>query len=55
MHHCPGKQLAREELRIALTQLVTRFPDLRLADPQAEILWRPSYLIRVPRELRVTV
>ncbi|MEV6580891.1 cytochrome P450 [Streptomyces sp. NPDC051582] len=34
-HHCPGDQLARVELRILLTTMLRRFPDLRLAgDPQ---------------------
>ncbi|MFE6775888.1 cytochrome P450 [Streptomyces sp. NPDC057702] len=52
-HHCPGKELARYELRIALGELVRRFPNLRLAVPAEEIAWRTSYLIRVPRRLPV--
>ncbi|MGC5364456.1 cytochrome P450 family protein [Streptomyces sp. DT24] len=52
-HHCPGKELARHELRVALGELVRRFPDLSLAVPAEDITWRPSYLIRVPYKLPV--
>ncbi|GGW18006.1 cytochrome P450 family protein [Streptomyces capoamus] len=52
-HHCPGKELARHELRIALGELVRRFPNMKLAVPEEEVVWRPSYLIRVPYELPV--
>ncbi|GAA3573188.1 cytochrome P450 [Amycolatopsis ultiminotia] len=38
VHQCLGQQLARVEMRIALARLVTRFPDLRLAVPAAEIV-----------------
>ncbi|GAB3959491.1 cytochrome P450 [Actinoallomurus acanthiterrae] len=37
VHQCLGQQLARAELRIALTALFDRFPDLRLAVPPAEV------------------
>nr|BAG16627.1 cytochrome P450 [Streptomyces sp. ACT50-5] len=37
MHQCLGRQLARIELRVALTALLERFPHLRLACPAAEI------------------
>ncbi|MCO5968396.1 cytochrome P450 [Actinoallomurus soli] len=36
-HQCLGQHLARAELRIALTALFGRFPDLRLAVPAAEV------------------
>jgi cytochrome P450 len=54
-HICPGKELARAELRICLSEIARRFPSISLADPDEEIVWRPSYLIRVPRQLKVTV
>jgi cytochrome P450 len=54
-HHCPGKDLARLELRVALTKLVRRFPDIALAIPVDQIDWRPTFLMRVPRSLPVTV
>jgi cytochrome P450 len=37
VHQCLGQHLARAELRIALTALFQRFPDLRLAVPAAEV------------------
>ncbi|MEV5704046.1 cytochrome P450 [Actinoallomurus sp. NPDC052274] len=37
IHQCLGQHLARAELRIALTALFDRLPDLRLAVPAAEV------------------
>jgi cytochrome P450 len=37
VHQCLGQHLARRELRIALTALFERLPDLRLAVPAAEV------------------
>lgn len=37
VHQCLGQHLARAELRIALTALFGRFPDLRLAVPADEV------------------
>jgi cytochrome P450 len=37
VHQCLGQHLARAELRVALTALLERFPDLRLAVPAAEV------------------
>jgi cytochrome P450 len=45
VHHCLGAPLARLEGRIALGSLLARFPDLRLAVPAAELVWRPSVLM----------
>jgi cytochrome P450 len=39
-HFCVGNRLARTVLRIALTRLITRFPNLRLADPD----FKPTYV-----------
>ncbi|MFE4594546.1 cytochrome P450 [Streptomyces laurentii] len=39
MHYCLGKHLGRMEMEIALEGLTRRFPDLRLADPDAELPW----------------
>lgn len=46
IHYCLGAGLARLEARIALTRLVARFPDLRLAVGADELRWRGSILIR---------
>ncbi|MEV6555177.1 cytochrome P450 [Nocardia sp. NPDC051756] len=46
IHYCLGAGLARMEARVALTRLVARFPDLRLAVGADELRWRESILIR---------
>lgn len=38
-HVCLGMQLARAEAQVALEQLFTRFPDIRLAAPKAPPNW----------------
>jgi cytochrome P450 len=53
IHTCLGAQLARLEIRLALTELVTRLPGLRLADPSAGVEWVPSLASRGLRELVV--
>ncbi|QIS13692.1 cytochrome P450 family protein [Nocardia arthritidis] len=52
IHFCLGAGLARMEGRIAITQLVQRFPDMRLA-ADADPRWRESTLIRGLHDLRV--
>ncbi|MFI5621355.1 cytochrome P450 [Streptomyces sp. NPDC051567] len=42
IHQCLGQQLARIEMRVALTALVDRFPTLRLAVPAEEVVLRPE-------------
>ncbi|MGO1050293.1 cytochrome P450 [Crossiella sp. CA198] len=44
-HHCLGAPLARLELRAALTALLTRLPELRLADPGSAIAFRRDSFI----------
>lgn len=39
IHQCPGAQLARTEVRVAITTLLDRLPSLRLADD-----YEPSYV-----------
>ncbi|MFH8289474.1 cytochrome P450 [Streptomyces sp. NPDC018059] len=52
-HHCLGAQLARMELRVAMSALVARFPGLRLAADEAGIEWRTGLQVRGPRRLPV--
>lgn len=54
-HQCPGKELARIEMRIVVDMLLRRFPDIALRGSAEEILWRPNYIIRSPRSIMVTV
>ncbi|NDU71446.1 cytochrome P450 [Actinomadura sp. DSM 109109] len=53
-HFCVGAQLARTEMRIALTALTRRFPGLRPAVPPADVRWRTDSLFHGPSELPVT-
>jgi len=40
IHSCLGQQVARMELRVLWTTLLTRFPKVRLAVPPQEVPWR---------------
>ncbi len=51
IHYCVGAPLARVEIAAALTALITRMPNLHLAE---EPLRRPEFVIRGLRTLRVT-
>jgi cytochrome P450 len=44
IHACLGAPLARLEGDVALATLFRRYPDLRLAVPESEITWAPSFL-----------
>lgn len=39
IHHCLGAALARLELQVAIGELLRRFPGLRLAVPEEELVW----------------
>jgi cytochrome P450 RapN len=52
-HHCLGAPLARMEMQMAVTSLVTRIPTLRLAVPADEVEWKTDRLIRGVRSLPV--
>ncbi|TRO59612.1 cytochrome P450 [Streptomyces sp. IB201691-2A2] len=53
VHTCPGSQLAREQLRLTLEQLTTRFPTLRLTDDHP-VTMRPTLIHRSPENLHIT-
>jgi cytochrome P450 len=53
-HFCVGAQLARMELQEALTELLTRMPDLRLAEGQDGVVWKYGVIVRGPSRLPVT-
>lgn len=54
-HACPGSELGRIELRVALRTLFDRYPDVRLAVPPAELRWRESSFIRMLTSLPVVL
>jgi cytochrome P450 len=54
IHRCLGAQLARIELQVAIAALLARFPGLRLAEAEEDLIWRRSgLLLRGPRILPV--
>jgi cytochrome P450 PksS len=46
IHYCLGAPLARLEGRIAIQQLVSRFPGMHLAVPESRLRWRSSVAVR---------
>ncbi|MFH9087900.1 cytochrome P450 [Streptomyces sp. NPDC017673] len=53
IHYCLGAPLARLEGQVAIGTVLRRLPDLALAVPPAELIWRPGGL-RGPARLPVT-
>ncbi|MFG2831018.1 cytochrome P450 [Streptomyces sp. NPDC048434] len=54
VHQCIGQQLARVEMKAALSALLDRFPTLRLAVPAEQVPMRDDMLIYGVHELPVT-
>jgi nocardicin N-oxygenase len=52
-HFCLGAQLARMELQVAISSLVTRLPRLRLAIPAEAVEWKKGLLMRGPTALPI--
>jgi len=52
-HRCLGSNLARMELRVALEEWLSRYPDFELADPPA-VTWSGGQ-VRGPRTLPVSI
>ena len=53
IHYCLGAPLARLEGEIAITTLLTRLPDLRLAIAPEDVIWRPAIELRGLQSLPV--
>ncbi|WEB45646.1 cytochrome P450 [Streptomyces yunnanensis] len=54
IHQCLGQQLARVEMKAALSALLERFPTLRLALPVEQVPMRDNMLVYGVHELPVT-
>lgn len=54
VHYCLGKHLGRMEMEIAIEGLLRRFPDLRLAVPEAELPWHVGEINHTLTSLPVT-
>ena len=52
-HHCLGAPLARMELQVALTTLVGRLPNLRLAVPNEKLRWKQGSFMRSITEMPI--
>jgi len=55
IHFCLGANLARLEGAIAISSMVERFLKLRLANPEAPLQYRGSYLLRGLKTLPMTI
>jgi cytochrome P450 len=53
IHFCPGAGLARVESEIALSTVIRRLEELRLACPPADVRWRPAGVMRALEALPV--
>ncbi|MFC4494227.1 cytochrome P450 [Streptomyces ovatisporus] len=53
IHYCLGAPLARLEGRVALSSLLRRLPDVRLAAEPSELRWRGGLIMRGLRQLPV--
>jgi cytochrome P450 PksS len=55
IHYCLGASLARLEGTTALRMAIERFPRLRIADPDAQLVYKGSFETRGLRELKLAV
>jgi cytochrome P450 len=53
VHHCLGAPLAKMEGQIAITALLQRFPDLRLAPDSVSLRWNRGLFLRGLQELPI--
>lgn len=54
-HFCLGAPVARMEVQVALSEILRRFPDWRIAEPIGDIPWMNSMVARGPARLPVVL
>ncbi|MFJ3581848.1 cytochrome P450 [Streptomyces sp. NPDC090127] len=52
-HYCPATALGKRHTEIALEVLLDRMPDLHLAVPVDQLVWRTRFMKRIPERLPV--
>ncbi|MER6996860.1 cytochrome P450 [Streptomyces sp. NPDC000410] len=52
-HYCPATALGKKHAEIALETLLDRMPDLQLAVPVEQLVWRTGFMKRIPERLPV--
>ncbi|MCM2430581.1 cytochrome P450 [Streptomyces sp. RKAG337] len=52
-HYCPATALGKKHTEIALEVLLERMPDLQLAVPVEQLVWRTGFMKRMPERLPV--
>ncbi|MEU9700727.1 cytochrome P450 [Streptomyces sp. NPDC047981] len=52
-HYCPATALGKKHTEIALEVLLDRMPDLHLAVPVDQLVWRTRFMKRIPERLPV--
>ncbi|MBP2581659.1 mycocyclosin synthase [Streptomyces sp. PvR006] len=52
-HYCPATALGKRHAEIALETLLDRLPELRLAVPVEQLVWRTNFMKRLPERLPV--
>ncbi|MFI7408644.1 cytochrome P450 [Streptomyces sp. NPDC049627] len=52
-HYCPATALGRRHAEIGLRVLLERMPELRLAVPIEQLVWRTGFMKRIPERLPV--
>ncbi|WP_328945024.1 cytochrome P450 [Streptomyces sp. NBC_00250] len=52
-HYCPATALGKRHAEIALETLLDRLPEVRLAVPVEQLVWRTNFMKRLPERLPV--
>jgi len=55
IHHCLGAPLARLEAAVAIGEMLRRFPNLRLQDPDAPRPCKGTFIMRGLESLAMTI